>query len=297
MDSDKSTQPRPRANEKKCDFAIKKTLAYSSIFKYPLSFYQLSTFLLSKKSYDYDFFTKAVRRVVKKKHVRAKEGKFYHPSCKPVSWVIRKKYTKDLLDESQFGFKMLKAIPWIKLLAVTGSVAAYNATKDDDIDLFVITEKNRVWLTRGFVILILKAINKYAQNGETNRKFCCNLYIDESNLKWPQDKQSMYIAREIITMHPVINRDNTYFAFMKENMWLKEYFCNFHITFAEVTQTKKVEKSRLINRLEKTAKDLQMRYMKKKKTTEITRKDFIHFNKNDHTERVISEFRTLLKDL
>ena len=42
------------------------------------------------------------------------------------------------------------------MIAITGSVANYDAEENDDIDLLIVTEKNRLWITRGFVFLILK---------------------------------------------------------------------------------------------------------------------------------------------
>ena len=179
-----SKSPRPRAKEKVCDLAIKKTLAYGAIFKYPMSFYQLSTYLVTKKKFDYDFFNKSLKRLVKKKHIKAKDGKYYLPGVRPVSWNSREKYTKKLLKDSQLGFTLLSTIPWIKMLTVTGATAKNNAVKNDDIDIFIVTEKNRLWITRSFVWAILKIIGKYAFSGERNKKFCCNLFVDETKMEW-----------------------------------------------------------------------------------------------------------------
>ncbi len=290
-----SENPRPRAKEKACDRAIQKTLAYSAVFNYPVSKFQLYTFLRTRSNFEEEFFEKSLRRQVKKGHVKARDGKYYLPQNRPVSWNLRDKYTKDLLGESKLGFSLLNKIPWIKMLAVTGAVASNNAGKDDDIDIFIVTQKNRVWLTRFFTYVILKIIDKYAQGKNNQRKFCCNLFVDETKIKWPEDKQNAYIAYEIASMHPIIDRTQTYFRFLKQNDWIFSYFKNYHITFPEKLK-KLAAGSFWVDRLEDLARKFQLNYMKSKKTTEVTTKHLIHFNNHDHTETVLQQFKELAEE-
>ena len=271
-------QPRERAKERACDAAIKNTLKYRAIFKYPLSFFQLQTYLICKKGFDYEFLKKTVRKLHKKNFIKAKDERFSLPNLKPFSWDLRAKYSQEQLQNAQPVFKALESIPWIKLLAVTGSVAAFNADKDDDIDIFVITQKKRLWLTRFFVVLILKALNKYRTENSPQGKICPNILIDETNMEWQQDKRNIYTAHEIVMMRPIINRDNTYFKFLKKNHWAIEHFGNFHINLPERFKRDYILQSSLVDFCEDTLRTLQLKYMKKKQTTEVTTKNFIHFN-------------------
>ncbi|OGC46516.1 hypothetical protein A2V49_00505 [candidate division WWE3 bacterium RBG_19FT_COMBO_34_6] len=289
--------PRERAKEKSCDLSIQQTLSYSSLFKYPMSFYQLSMFLISRKEYDFQFFIKSLRRLVKKKHIKAIRAKFFLSGIRPVSWELRDKYSEELVKDSYRYLTLLKAVPWIKLVAITGSVAANNAVKDDDIDVFIITDKSRLWLSRFFVYLILKNINKYAQGGEGNRKFCCNLMVDDSATRWPKNKQNIFVAREILGMVPIFDKDNEYFKFIHENQWALDFYKQYKINFPNKFNKSKRNHSKFVNMLEKAAKSMQNKHMKGKITTEIVNKDFIHFNKNDHSESIITEYNNLIKTL
>lgn len=286
-----SKKPRPRAKEKACDRAIKRTLAYSAVFKYPLSEFQLYTFLITKRKYDYKFFNKSLRRLVKKKHIKAKDGKYYLPGVRPVSWKLRYKYSEELLEEAEKSINLLKTIPWIKTIAVTGATASHNAVKDDDVDVFIITEKNRLWVSRLFVFLILKVVGKYAQGGEHNRKLCCNLFADESGMKWHKNKQNIYVAREMLSMLPLHDKDLTYFKFLKINSWALKYFYNYKVEFPENFPDNKLNKSKFVDLIENVVRRSQLKYMKSKKTTEITTKNFIHFNKHDHSKEILSEYK------
>jgi predicted nucleotidyltransferase len=286
--------PRPRAKEKSCDKAILRTLSYSSIFQYPMSLFQLYTFLITKNEFEFEFFKKSLRRLVKKRHIKAKDGKYYLPNTRPVSWSLRYKYSEDLMKETLEYIKPLRSIPWIKLVTVTGSLAKYNAKKDDDIDIFIITDKNRLWLTRGFVFIILKIINKYAQGPESKRKFCCNLFVDESKMLWNKEKHNLYIAHEILSMHPIMIRDETYLRFLKDNEWVFKYFKNLKFLFPVKYGHDSKSKSRFVDLLENIARKAQLRYMDKKKTFEITTKNLIHFNKNDHSAEILNEYDSLV---
>lgn len=289
--SNQNNKPRERAKERACDFSIKDTLRYRAVFKYPMSFYQLSTFLICKKGFDYEFFKKELKKLCKKNSVRIKDDTYYPPSIKPLSWEVRSKYSLEHLKQMQYVFKILESIPWVKLLAVTGAVAAFNADKKDDVDIFIICAKNRMWLTRFFVVLFLKAVNRYRTEKEPNGKICPNIYVDETNMEWEEEKRNIYTAHEIMMMRPVINRGDTYFKFMQKNKWAFSHFGNFKMNFWEKYKTQKRRQSRLVDLLEKIFMKVQLRYMKKHQTTEIATKNFIHFNKYDWSEKILDSYK------
>ncbi|MBN1162889.1 hypothetical protein JXA34_04070 [Patescibacteria group bacterium] len=287
---------RERAKERACETAIKRTLAYRSTFNYPLSFYQLGTYLISKRRFDYKFLRKILRRLLKNKSVRVRKKRYFLPSTKPVSWRIRIQNTKDILEKNDLVFSLLNKIPWIKMIGVTGSLASYNSIEGDDIDLFVITEKNRLWLSRLFLVLILKTINKYPDQNGDHGKICPNIMIDENHLSWPENKRNIYTANEILQLQPVRCKDNMYFRFIRENDWIFAYFSNFRIQFPKHYNEEK-QKSGFVDLLEDSVMETQLNYMSKRKTKEITEKGFVHFNVHDSTKEVIKAYRNRLKKI
>lgn len=287
--------PRERAKERACEKAIKKTLAYRVAFKYPLSYYQLSTFLISKRKYDHNFFSKTVRRLTKNKTLGKKDRKYYLPIIKPVSWSLRKKYSEEHYTRCTIPLNLIKAIPWIKMLAVTGSVAACNSEKESDLDVFIVTAKKRIWLTRGFVAVLLKIVGAYPRQKTPFIKICPNLFVDERNLTWQKKKQTIYTAHEILLMQPIYDKDETYFKFLKSNEWAFKNFVNFRVTFPNKF-TSGTKGSRLMDVLEKIAMHAQLKLMKQKKTNEVTTNNFIHFNKNDNSDWINQSYKENLKN-
>ena len=64
-----------KSNAKETAKAIKRTLAYRSIFQYPMSFYQLATFLISSKPVDGKKLKETLNKLVKENWARKRYGK------------------------------------------------------------------------------------------------------------------------------------------------------------------------------------------------------------------------------
>jgi len=278
-----------------CAEAIKNTLSYRSIFKYSLSLFQLRTMMISKEEISDDVFINELDGLVKRGGVKSRSKRYYARGYRPVDWNVRAASSKKLIENSRPALKALNTIPWIKLLCITGSVAAYNADKNADIDVFIVCTKNRLWLTRFFTVVMLKVLGKYRSDTEPAGRICPNIYVDEKSIIWPKNKRNLYIAQEIIMMHPIINKDNTYFKFIESNDWIFEYFRNFAIDTSVTPHPNLNRQSRLVNIAEDVLRRYQVWYMKKRKTNEITEKHLIHFNREDWTEKILGKYSGLIK--
>ncbi len=269
-----------------CNLALKKTLAYKAVFRYPLSFFQLTTFLITETPIEGPLLREALEAAMEKEVVHEDRGKYYLYKVKPRDWFLHAGYSKKHLEDLGEELHLLGKIPWIKLLAVTGSVASFNAEEQDDLDIFVVTQKGRLWLTRGFVFLVLKLLGELGT-------ICPNIFVSEDNLAWEDKRRNLYVAHEIAQMYPLINRDNIYFRFLEANKWIFEYFGNLPVNlpdkFAQIT----CPSNCVLDFLERLAMKLQLSYMKKKKTVEITTATLIHFNKGDSTKKILKRYQKL----
>lgn len=126
--------------------------------------------------------------------------------------------------------RIIKLIPGIQLMAITGSVAANNALPEDDIDLIVITSTNCLWIIRPFFLLITSLFFRrrlpHENPSQTKDAFCPNLWLDMQSLALPQSKRSLYTAHEILQIFPIIDKSNTYNQFIFKNSWTKRYLAN-----------------------------------------------------------------------
>jgi predicted nucleotidyltransferase len=138
---------------------------------------------------------------------------------------------------------ILGNIPFIKLIAVTGSVASKLARDDSDIDLFIIAKNKRIWTTRFFLVLALKFWGQYRSGNRINQKagkICPNRYVtDEYLLINPQNS---YHAKEYSQIIPIYAEGYAYNNFFHKNAWMKKYCFNkvYKIQKNNMSRVKKI---------------------------------------------------------
>ncbi len=277
-----------------CEQAILETLAYKGVFNASVSYFQLTYFLNSKTPYNKLEIDTALNKLVKQKKIESKKNKYSLKNVRIYEWKTRYKNSKGLIEENSRILDTIKSIPWVKMLALTGSVAAFNAKENDDLDILIVTQKNRVWLTRLFVTCILIIANKYPRT-ETKNKLCPNIYLSENALKWDKRGRNYYTANEVVLLQPYFYKDNIYFSFLQKNDWAKKYLCNYPFEKTSVQRSTN-KNSLLIDKLEYVLYKLQTKYMRKRQTTEHVSKDIIHFNKNDSTNIVLHKYTKLINN-
>ncbi len=289
----------PKLTDK--EVSVLKTLWYKQIFDCPMSLYEISYYLIGEKVDSWEELKAIVNGLFRKDLVEFKSGKYYLKNTKDPNLNSKRNDSIEHIKTAELAVGHLSKIPWIKMICITGSVAALNANKNDDVDLFIVTERNRAWITRLLVVVTLKITNLYRTNTNYAGKICPNIIIDGSNLKWPEAKQTLYTANEIIMMRPIYVKDETYIKFIDSNSWIENYFPNFYWEgLVENPKTpkklvlefgfSKTGESKIINVVESLLRSMQKMYMYKKKTTEITKANLIHFNKVDWSTKILDEF-------
>lgn len=122
----------------------------------------------------------------------------------------RIRWSRELFAKNKKYLRLISRIPWIRYLGLTGSNAFESCSKDDDIDLFVITSKNRLWLCYLTLVVLSKLVGK-------RKCFCINFLVDENNLKIRE--KNYFTAVQIVQMKTLYD-DEFYEKLIKQNMWI-----------------------------------------------------------------------------
>jgi len=216
------------------------TLAYTSQFGFPLTKDEINKRLLSKKAVDilnekHDFPSEIDIKIIEKNGYYTLNGYEENFSRRNKTEKIFVKRKREVQEVSQ----VLQKLPWVKAAAITGSFAMHNSIDtDDDIDLFIITQKNRLWLARIAVLLMAWRRGKkglfgfgYKSNNKIreNDAWCFNLWFDENSLSIPEERRDIYTAYEICQTMWIVDLDNDCFSkkFFIANSWVKEYLPEF----------------------------------------------------------------------
>jgi hypothetical protein len=116
----------------------------------------------------------------------------------------------------QYG-RAIARLPFVRMVAITGTLAVNNVEQDADIDYLIVVAPHRVWLTR-FLCLFSVQLGKL--EGLT---ICPNYVVSRGALD--QFPHSFFVAHELAQMVPLYGL-NTYRAIIEGNPWARAYLPN-----------------------------------------------------------------------
>jgi hypothetical protein len=124
---------------------------------------------------------------------------------------LAKKYIKKGKRISRF----IACFPFVRAVFLSGSLSKDCMDEDGDIDYFIITAPNRLWVARTLLILFKKIalFNSY-------KYFCLNYFIDESEMTIGE--QNLYTATEVATLVPTFGKHKCK-EFMAKNNWIAKF--------------------------------------------------------------------------
>ncbi|MDD5147353.1 MAG: hypothetical protein PHV63_02290 [Candidatus Daviesbacteria bacterium] len=314
--------------------AILKTLAYADIFDYPLSLREIHKWLIGRKA-TLRQIEKAVGELVQSARCKAQGGYYFLPR-KPGLVGKRKRREKQsasYFQKAKILCQILKLIPWIKLVGVSGALAMKNAGKSDDIDLLIVTSKNRLWISRLLALGLLSLTGQRRKVGEKGRKIagklCINILLEEDRLE--QQSKDIFVAHEVLQMKVLWQRGGIYSKYLEDNEWAFKFLPNWigvmvarrgakkrsHgrdlltcENFVEDRYLQSLRKSAqnlqhfltardfatlIVNYLEDFAKRWQLKIMKQPQGMERIEDGAVYFHPQDCRNEILSKYQQKLK--
>jgi hypothetical protein len=214
------------------------TLAYFDMFSYPLTGGEIFSFMGTR--YDQNEFDFALDCLVAERCVY-RLSQFY--SLKNDYYLVtrrvagNKKATELIRIAARISTMLIK-FPYVRGIAISGSLSKNFADENSDIDLFIITAKNRLWIAR----TLMHAFKKLTFLANKQDYFCMNYYIDEDQLEIVE--KNIYTAIEVVTLAP-LQGDKIFEQFYAENTWTAKYLPNkiMRISSARPTATSFIKRS------------------------------------------------------
>jgi len=195
--------------------AVLEALAYSDIFDYPLRLDELYRYLpLHAEIAQLPFVVESLGGQVKKR------DDFYFLTGRDEIVEIRRQRearSQILMPRALKYGRVLGCLPFVRMVALTGSLAVMNTTRNADFDYMLITVPGRVWTARAFALLFNRFTRLF---GHT---LCPNLIVSETALAW--SGHDLYYARELCQMIPITGID-VYQKLMKANEWVSDFLPN-----------------------------------------------------------------------
>jgi hypothetical protein len=122
---------------------------------------------------------------------------------------------------------LLRLVPFVRMIGITGSLPMMQGDPDSDWDFFVITRASRIWTGRTILTGILHVFRK-RRHGEYRRdRACLNYFITEDRLEIPTE--DLFSANEYTRIIPLFGRE-TFRRFELRNRWIADLRPNFRPT-------------------------------------------------------------------
>lgn len=201
---------------------ILEPLFYYDIFSYPLTIEEIYEFSCHKTTDGTSIhqIEKKLEELVHKGYLYRMD-QFYALTQAP-QWVqTRKENNKRALKYLKRAHKMTRLMtcfPYVRGVFVSGSLSKNVMPLDGDIDYFIVTKPQRLWVTRTFLVLFKKI---FLFNSK--KHFCVNYFVDEELLEI--EEKNRFTATEVATVLPIYGRQ-IYQDFWAANQWLKNYYPN-----------------------------------------------------------------------
>jgi len=203
-----------RASFSTLDQAVLLTVLYADLFDYPLTLDELHGRLVVEQA--------------AKPAVQAAVDRLVGPPLARVNgficWMGREDLVAVRQRREEAGTKAwhaahryarwLRRIPFVRMAAVSGSLAVNNTEKYGDVDFFCITEANRLWIARLF-ILPLPKITRFFHRFFPHY-FCPNYTLTRAHLEVLD--HNLFSAHEVMQAVPLWGA-SVYREFREANPW------------------------------------------------------------------------------
>jgi len=144
--------------------------------------------------------------------------------------IIQTRLSRYNISEAKFKravkfIKVFSQLPFVKMIAVCNTLAYSNSSRSGDIDLFIITKNNRLWLARFLIVGLLKLLHVRPTKIKKQDAIDAAFFLAEEDLNIAEIKinqADIYLTYWIDQLVPIFNIDNTYQKFQQANQWIKK---------------------------------------------------------------------------
>jgi hypothetical protein len=203
--------------------SVKKTVAYFSLFDYPLTKEELFAYLWQPENLDFEKF------VLSLQNESEKLGHYFSSIETIERRRARLVTTEHKMKIARRAARLIRAVPYLRAIFVCNSVGAGLAREGSDIDFFIIVAPKKIWLVRFFTNFILKLFRLRTYGKNSRDKICLSFYVDENNLNLvslralDEDVHFVYWLHQMV---PVFDPKNFYAKFISANDWTKKFVPN-----------------------------------------------------------------------
>ena len=199
--------------------AFLESVIYASLFDYPVTLAQLREGLIRQAATESELARCYASSLLLQATVEWAEPYYFPRGRRDLLETRRRREagSRQLLADLAKPMALMTAMPFVRMVALSGSLAHLNAEGEADLDLFVVTRPGRVWSVTVTALAIARLFGWRA-------RLCLNYVVSERALMvGPAD---LFCANQIVYLRPVCGH-STYLAFLESNRFVERFYPNF----------------------------------------------------------------------
>lgn len=291
--------------------SILKVIAYFDIFNYPLSVEDIIWFLDTETE---EFLVRRELDTLLDEGCVFRTGTFYSLQNDPA--LAERRYDNchradAMLPLAGKNARLLFQFPFVRGVFISGSLSKRCAEATADVDYFIVTSANRLWIARTIMHLFKKLT--YLRGHQ--HRYCMNYYIDEEAMEIRE--KNIFTATELITLIAACGNGGV-IRFFKANEWTSRFYPSYRHRNRESIGTprssllkracEKLLDNRLGDRLDDYLRKLTAsRWQRKEDRGDLNRhgrrmalqcdKHFARPNPENFQQKVLIRYQRKIKDL
>ncbi|MFA5961161.1 MAG: hypothetical protein WC848_00585 [Parcubacteria group bacterium] len=243
------------------------TICYYDVLDYPLTVFELWKYLISDPAYASSSAKAAVDKNATaskqekkkiliidiinelesealKKQIETFRGYYFLPGRKDL---VAQRIERNKISEEKYKIvrrviKLLRFVPFIRMIAVTGRMAMKNAEEKSDLDLMIILEKGHIFTGRFLTVAFLSVLGIRRHGEKIKNKICLNHFLSTD---FSVSIKDLFSAHEYVFMVPIFGL-NFYHEFLEKNKWIEEIRPNFSDRLANMKEIRDSQFSKTV---------------------------------------------------
>lgn len=214
-------------NSKNISKNILATITYYDVFSYPLTAFEIWKYLMRSDYYeeksDGNVTLHQISQELKQdpliRFVDEHNGFYFLKGRKEL---VEKRIVKTKISFSKFrrlrrAVNILKAVPFVRMIGITGRLAMKNAEHKSDWDVFIVLKSERIWIGRTMVTLVTHLIGKRRYGKKIQDRVCLNYFVTEDGMEI--STKDLFSSNEYYFMYPIFGFE-FFRKFQLKNRWI-----------------------------------------------------------------------------
>lgn len=209
------------------------TLTYYGVLDYPMTSFEIWKYLTKeqgggnegKEQYSLREVCRELERDSVSQYLEQHQG-FYALKGRGELW--KKRVARNKISEAKYkillrSMRWLRITPFIRMIAVTGSMALKNADSESDIDVLVACERGKIFTGRLCVTFMAHLLGRRRYGKKIANRICLNYFITSGSLEI--QFKDLFSSGEYYAAVPVLGW-SVFQKFREKNIWIKRH--KFH---------------------------------------------------------------------